>query len=115
MINDEDICIIIQGPIYKNFRRVLNGVKKVFPKSQIIVSTWENQSIKRSHGYKVLKNKDPGASTFCTDPKLYHSENRQIKSTLNALRKTKKKTITQKIYSVLHFFVFADRSGGQIF
>ena len=57
-MDKSNISVIIQGPIYKNFRQVLNRVKKVFPKSQIIVSTWKNQSIKRSYEYEVLKNKN---------------------------------------------------------
>ena len=92
-VNNENISFIIQGPIIqpsKNspFSTVnsINNLRHIFPKSEIIVSTWENTHINNIDYDHIVLSKDPGAISFTKKGITYNNVNRQIVSTLAGLR-----------------------------
>lgn len=100
-IKDEEITIVIQGSTlaeYDGTRCIVlsvDSVRKVLPKSKIIVSTWENESVPSSVKSKVDKiifNKDPGFETRnCKPTGKPNNVNRQIVSTINGVRQVETK------------------------
>lgn len=73
MIKEEDISIVIQGPIlYKSkfntsqeiTKLVCKRARYLFPHSEIILSTWENENTTNLIFDKLVLNKDPGATWF---------------------------------------------------
>jgi hypothetical protein len=103
MIEDEDISIVVQGPILK--RSIYNitdnltemnclRLKKLFPKSELILSTWEGEDVKGIVCDKVIFSKDPGATWFeYGNDKLLNNCNRLIVSTLNGIRSSTRKYV----------------------
>ncbi len=103
MIADEDISIVVQGPIiYKSAFEITDQVtqlvcqrlRKIFPKSEIILSTWEGESVKGIIYDKIIFNKDPGATWFNYDNyDLLNNCNRLIVSTLAGIKAATKKYV----------------------
>lgn len=107
MIHSEEITFVVQGPIHPtNTKRSLLKLRKVFPSSQVILSTWEGENTKGLDADLVLLNKDPGASVFVYSKKneaVKVNINRQVASTLNGLRMVKTKYAAKlRADNVLH-------------
>lgn len=91
MIDDKDISIIIQGPILTHAKKgiteettrlVCLRARELFPKSELILSTWEEECVAGLTYDKVVFNVDPGAAWFnYFPPKLLNNCNRMIVST----------------------------------
>ncbi len=98
MIDFADISIVVQGPVIGNIagtnvnnnltKSCLSNIRKLFPRSIVILSTWENQNLDGLSYDKLIINEDPG-SILMGDLSLNCF--RQITSSLNGL-----KTITTK-------------------
>jgi len=93
-IDQKEFGIIIQGPISNKkelifLNETLKIYKKIFPKTLIIISTWENsftENLQNDDYIKIHKSekpKDPGLGNI----------NYQIKSTSNAIKLLKKEGI----------------------
>ncbi len=103
MIKDKDISIVIQGPILGSSE--INGgieitksvclrARKLFPKSEIILSTWEGQNTNLLIYDKLILNKDPGGTPFnYGDHKTLNNCNRLIVSTYAGMRAASSKYI----------------------
>lgn len=93
-IRAEDITFIIQGPVNFYTETTINSIKTFFAKSKIIVSTWEGSNIQCKVD-KIILNKDPGSfPTVMAKGDLKTKENninRQIISTINALKEVSTK------------------------
>ena len=93
-INFKEIGIIIQGPINSNtelffLKETLKIYKKIFPKTLIVISTWQNsytENLKDDDYFKIYRAKVPD------EPGLGNI-NYQIKSTANAIKLLKKEGI----------------------
>ena len=95
MILFEEITFVVQGPIHPtNTKRSLLKLRKVFPGSQVILSTWECEDTEGLDADLVLLNKDPGPSVFVYSKRneaVKVNINRQVTSTLNGLKMVKTK------------------------
>ena len=94
MINPNDISIIVQGPIYKEYiNDVLKSLIKLFPKAEIILSTWQGADIPRNLPKKIIiiKSNVPNKIKVSSNPNIYDSFSPQIVSTLAGLKLATKK------------------------
>ena len=92
-INIFDISFVIQGPILSETNENLNIIRKNFPNSTIILSTWETDfynKIDLSNYNEVVLNKDPGFKPFPIG-----NLNRQIISTINGIARVKTKYVVK--------------------
>lgn len=73
MIEDKDISIVVQGPVLgqakfnvtnEMTKVVCQRLKKLFPESEIILSTWSEASANGIYFDKLVINQDPGATWF---------------------------------------------------
>ena len=73
MIKDKDISIVVQGPILTDAiygitthltQFICTRLKKIFPESELIISTWEGENTQGIICDKIIFNKDPGATWF---------------------------------------------------
>lgn len=101
LVKNEDITVVIQGPLYieDNSRKfdVLNcisSLKRVLPTSKIIVSTWENE---RKHDnkltnlvHKIVYSKLPDSIKSLG---INNNINRQVVSTINGLNEVQTKYV----------------------
>lgn len=71
-IDDEAITFVVQGPVQASASRqqiagiteqCLNSIRRFFPKSTIILSTWKGQPLDGLDYDQVLELDDPGANT----------------------------------------------------
>lgn len=101
-ITSNDISVVVQGAINKPITfKCLKNLRKYLPKSEIILSSWENSDISGLEKYcdKIVLNKDPGApfDNFIQPNKYNFSEpnnlNRQIVSTKEGLKQATGKYI----------------------
>lgn len=103
VINDQDISIVVQGPVlmesaynitHETTKTVCARVRKLFPKSEIILSTWHGAHSDGISYDKLVLNDDPGAVWF-----LYRDENsrlntnRLIVSTINGIKAATRKYV----------------------
>lgn len=94
MINSQDISIIVQGAISKDFtRNVLLSIRRVFPDAEIILSTWENSDTDNLNYDLLVESKDPGAPILHPQWNQKHNLNRQIVSTKNGIKKATRKYV----------------------
>ncbi|MFH1424512.1 MAG: WavE lipopolysaccharide synthesis family protein [archaeon] len=99
-IQENEISFVVQGPIYgaksenpneQYTRRCLESIRKFFPTSEIVLSTWKGVDVSGLDYDTLVLNKDPGATIWHESKKLYNNTNRQIVSTKNGLKKAKGK------------------------
>jgi len=93
--NDKMISVVIQGPVARSLdpkstesltATVSKSIRKILPKAEIILSTWENQDLSGIIFDKLMINQDPGAEVFDTRGKTFNNCNRQIASTIHGIR-----------------------------
>lgn len=83
IINNKDITFVVQGPKLDITEQCVRGIRKYFPKSHIIFSTWVGTDISKIDCDEAVFNIDPGDcgdSFFPQDLKYSHLNNlnRQI-------------------------------------
>lgn len=113
MIDDKDISIIVQGPILKESlysvthnttQLVCLQLKKIFPQSELILSTWEDEDTSDIVYDKLVLSKDPGATWFNYENfELLNNCNRLILSTLNGIKAASRPYVF-KVRSDLYVF-----------
>lgn len=102
MINSWNITFVIQGPVIirsklYSLSKIISKIKKYFPKSEIILSTWEGADISSLNlkSNQIILNKDPGAKYYNPFRKKrrlkLNNINRQIVSTISGLKKVNTK------------------------
>lgn len=65
--NPKNYSFVVQGPIYIEYtHHTINSIKKHYPGSEIIISTWPNQNLSYidTSDIKVLINNDPGPDNW---------------------------------------------------
>jgi len=89
MISQEEITIVVQGPVDPELTpRCLSSIHNVFPHSPVILSTWKGSdlSVVEPYNIKVLLNDDPGCMPRGADPgSKPNNVNRQIVSARNGV------------------------------
>ncbi|MCE0493755.1 WavE lipopolysaccharide synthesis family protein [Vibrio salinus] len=85
----KDITFVIQGPVIESItKKSIDNVRKLFPSSFIILSTWKGENISNINADLVIENEDPGPTILSygkDDIARKANINRQICSTLNGL------------------------------
>jgi hypothetical protein len=104
-INLSDISFVIQGPIVDETNKNLKVIRNNFPKSSIILSTWETEiytNIDSANYNEIVLNKDPGFKPFPLG-----NLNRQIISTINGIARVKTKYVVKlRTDSIIHNSTF---------
>jgi hypothetical protein len=102
MIDSEQICFIVQGPIYKDIdvstKKTIESIRKFYPKSFVVLSTWENEIISDLDYDKLVLSKDIEGIKMLdiwNERPISVNTNRQIVSTMNAIKKTNKPYIAK--------------------
>lgn len=95
-IDSSEISVVVQGAIDSNYTYLtIASIRKHLPHAEIIVSTWDDpKNAKKSESLQcnqLLLNKDPGFTWCDLGQNASNNVNRQIVSTLNGLKKVKRK------------------------
>lgn len=86
-INKNDITFIVQGAVEpKKTKKCLKSIRRYFPASRIILSTWKGTDCSDLPYDKLILNEDPGFEYLDTNKKLKYNINRMFVSTQNGLR-----------------------------
>ena len=97
MINKKDLTFIVQGPNLKDTPRCIASIKKYYPESEIILSTWQSESLPSYTDVTVVSNKDP-EKNYLMFKKTYNGKlfeeklnnlHRQLITTRSALNRVK--------------------------
>lgn len=83
MVKDADVTFVVQGPIVELTAKVLESISRLFPSSQIILSTWRGQDVSSFSDIphlNVVKSRDPGAVSDHEAGSKLDNVNRQIVS-----------------------------------
>lgn len=92
LIDEEDLTVVMQGPIVPATKKCLKSVRKYLPDSKIILSTWEGGGASDLEYDEIIYNKDPGISGYRNiKNRTGDNTNRQIVSSLNGLKQVKTK------------------------
>lgn len=94
MISSDKITVVVQGAIVpdkgKGTKEVCESVRKLLPRAEIILSTWENSNYQDILYDKVLENEDPGALDSQYEGRdkraVRNNFNRQLVSTFQGIR-----------------------------
>lgn len=96
MIKDQDISIVVQGPVLRESswgfttpitEMVCQRLRNLFPQSEIILSTWEGTDPRQITYDKIIFSKDPGATWFnIGNEALVNNCNRLIVSTHQGIK-----------------------------
>lgn len=112
-----EISIVVQGKIDENFTsECINGLKKVFPSAEVILSTWEGSDVSNLNFDKIVFSPDPGAM-YCDEVAgTFNNVNRQIVSTQAGLKAATKpyilKTRTDILFMDCSFLDFFGKYDG---
>ncbi len=91
-INNEDLSFVVQGPIVKDTCKVIASIKKFYPGSPIILSTWPGEEVESCIDMcsEVVLSDDPGdLGNLYANGSAKNNINRQITSSLNGLKRVK--------------------------
>jgi len=94
MIKDCEISFVIQGQVVDATKETIASIRKLFPESKVILSTWKGQNIDEIYADKIIENIDVGPTVieFNKDSKPRTVNiNRQIVSTINGLKSVETK------------------------
>ena len=102
-IQYQDISIVVQGPILgpssyditkETTKVVCQRVRKLFPQSEIILSTYEGSNVEGIDYDVLVLSPDPGAASFIyREEKALHNINRMIVSTFNGVKAATRKYV----------------------
>lgn len=83
----DDLTFVMQGPIVENVtRRCLGSIRRLFPESSIVLSTWSGSEIEGLDFDTCVLSDDPGAIFYSNSPdSKLNNVNRQIISTRSGL------------------------------
>jgi hypothetical protein len=90
-INSEDLSFVVQGPVSEHTNLALKSIRENFPKSEIILSTWEGSNINGLDFDQICLSKDPGSVMRDFNNKILMNVNRQIISTQEGMKKASRK------------------------
>lgn len=96
----EQITFVVQGPIVANFhdgftKRLTQTIREYFPGSKLIVSTWNGEDTSALDADFVILSEDPGSLFLDKEERYANNVNRQIISTVAALRKVQTRYVVK--------------------
>ena len=88
---NEKISFVIQGPVTSSTSLVITNIRKYFPNSEIVLSTWVGSDLSgvETACDKIVLNEDPGATVFDFSDNKTNNLNRIIVSSLNGIKEAK--------------------------
>lgn len=88
---NEKISFVIQGPVTSSTSLVITNIRKYFPNSEIVLSTWVGSDLSgvETGCDKIVLNEDPGATVFDFKDNKTNNLNRIIVSSLNGIKAAK--------------------------
>jgi len=92
-INKKDISFVVQGPIVlkdNQTYKCLNSIRKFFPQSKIILSTWKDSELSKLDFDEVILSNDPGAK-YLSFNNYMNNINRMIISSKAGILKARTK------------------------
>lgn len=92
-IISNDISIIVQGAVSNITGTVLKRLREVFPRAEIVLSTWEGTELNGLIFDKVILSKDPGAQPCDEISNVMNNVNRQIVSTAAGINAASKQFV----------------------
>ena len=93
-IQQKDITFAMGGPIIPETVEAIKQIKKLFPKSPVILSTWKNQDLSGINVDKIIENDDPGQ--IGSHPNIhFKNHNRMVLSTYKCLKNIKTKYVVR--------------------
>ena len=101
MIKDLDISIVVQGAISEETKKCLQSLRREFPNSQIILSTWNGSNIEGLDYDDVVYSEDPGAIIIDKKSNTKNNINRQLVSTKAGLKYANRKYILKTRTDIL--------------
>ena len=102
MIKSEDISVVVQGAVSKQFtQKVLKSIRKCLPNAEIILSTWEDSDLRNLDYDALIENEDPGAEILYRGSNVQHNLNRQIVSSINGIKAATRKYVLKTRTDVL--------------
>lgn len=91
MIPFKAISVVVQGPIHTpRTKRVLEAIRRLLPKAQLILSTWEGSDTEGLDYDVCVYSKDPGASPLNHQTEEWNNINRQIISTQRGIERAER-------------------------
>jgi len=97
MIADSTISFVVQGPVIKEgentTKEVLKSIRKNFPNSEIILSTWKNEAVEGLEYDQIVFSDLPDSLNLYTGHQC--NVNRQIVSTINGIHAASKKYLVK--------------------
>ena len=95
-IPNKEITFVLQGPIIHDenvTRKSCESIKKYFPGSKIILSTWKNSNTNNLNYDEKIESEDPGANNYYyfNNNEILNNINRMITSSYNGLISVKTK------------------------
>lgn len=91
----EDVTFVVQGPVVYDSKKVnltkrlVQSIRRNFPKSPIVFSTWVDQDTLDVSADEVIKQSDPGSGLRYMNLKEKNNINRQILSSRAGLERVK--------------------------
>lgn len=99
-MKSRDISIIVQGPTTEesienriSTSKICNNIRKIFPESEIILSTYINSNINNIKVDKILLSQDPGAVKFEEGNDKTNNINRMLVSSKKGIQAANRKFI----------------------
>ncbi|MCD7739759.1 MAG: WavE lipopolysaccharide synthesis family protein, partial [Candidatus Gastranaerophilales bacterium] len=94
-IKSEDISVVVQGDVSdkKEVKNNLKKIRKYLPEAEIILSTWEKSNVDKLDYDILVSSRDPGAFDMQPVTWKINNVNRQIISTINGIKKAKRKYV----------------------
>lgn len=83
-LSDSELSVVVQGAISEATKETLRTVRKVLPKAELILSTWEGSDTKGLDYDVLIQSRDPGSDGLIRryPHKQIHNVSREITSTL---------------------------------
>lgn len=101
-ISNKHFSFVVQGAVNEHTSKSLKSIKKYFPGSKVILSTWKNTKVKGLLFDKIVKSIDPGGIKAKSNGGTVNFLRQKI-STLNGLKKVNTK-YSIKIRSDMAFY-----------
>ncbi len=86
-INKSNITFIVQGAVEpKKTKKCLKSIRRYFPESRIILSTWKGTDCSDLPYDRLILNEDPGFAYLDTNNEVKYNINRMLVSTQSGLK-----------------------------
>lgn len=94
VVESKDISVVVQGKLDQEYSKLcIESIRKYFPESQIILSTWKGENYLNSDFDDLVLSEDPGMSIQNSSSGIPVNLNRQIVSTREGIKRAERKYV----------------------